>query len=151
MASDRDTLLGMGFEPARVDWALRATGNAGLQPTLDFLFAHADDPVPDSTSQSNAPTTTSGPTSTSVHDEDDDEDAEALQAALGKATANIAGNTQGSDAPLEAKSIKCSECGKTFKNAALANFHAEKSGHNQFEESTEEVCLNSVDLFCHKF
>jgi hypothetical protein len=24
-----------------------------------------------------------------------------------------------------------------FKNIALANFHAEKSGHDQFEESTE--------------
>lgn len=41
------------------------------------------------------------------------------------------------------KSIKCSECGKVFKNTALANFHAEKSGHDQFEESTEEV----IDLF----
>lgn len=30
-------------------------------------------------------------------------------------------------------------CGKVFKNTALANFHAEKSGHDQFEESTEEV------------
>ncbi|KAL0575584.1 hypothetical protein V5O48_006400 [Marasmius crinis-equi] len=39
----------------------------------------------------------------------------------------------------EAKSIKCSQCGKTFKNTALANFHAEKSGHDQFEESTEEI------------
>ena len=37
------------------------------------------------------------------------------------------------------KSIKCSECGKVFKNTALANYHAEKSGHDQFEESTEEV------------
>lgn len=37
------------------------------------------------------------------------------------------------------QSIKCSECGKVFKNTALANFHAEKSGHDQFEESTEEV------------
>jgi hypothetical protein len=39
------------------------------------------------------------------------------------------------------QSIKCSECGKVFKNTALANFHAEKSGHDQFEESTDEVRL----------
>ena len=38
-----------------------------------------------------------------------------------------------------AQSIKCSECGKIFRNTALAQFHAEKSGHDQFEESTEEV------------
>ncbi|TFY50563.1 hypothetical protein EVJ58_g10995, partial [Rhodofomes roseus] len=37
------------------------------------------------------------------------------------------------------QSIKCSQCGKVFKNTALANYHAEKSGHDQFEESTEEV------------
>ena len=37
------------------------------------------------------------------------------------------------------QSIKCSECGKVFKNAELANYHAEKSGHDQFEESVEEV------------
>jgi len=61
-------------------------------------------------------------------DVDDDEDAEALRS-LGVVTGN----------EVEAKSIKCSECGKIFKNTALANFHAEKSGHNQFEESTEEI------------
>lgn len=37
------------------------------------------------------------------------------------------------------QSIKCAQCGKIFKNTALANYHAEKSGHDQFEESTEEV------------
>lgn len=39
----------------------------------------------------------------------------------------------------EARSIKCSECGKTFRSQATASFHAEKSGHTDFEESTEEV------------
>lgn len=34
------------------------------------------------------------------------------------------------------------ECGKTFKNTALANYHAEKSGHDQFEESMEEVSID---------
>lgn len=31
------------------------------------------------------------------------------------------------------------QCSKIFKNTALANFHAEKSGHQSFSESTEEV------------
>ena len=39
----------------------------------------------------------------------------------------------------QAKSLKCLDCGKLFKNADLANYHAEKSGHENFEESTEEV------------
>ena len=40
-----------------------------------------------------------------------------------------------------AKSLKCMDCGKLFKNADLANYHAEKSGHENFEESVEEVVL----------
>jgi len=126
-------LIGMGFEPARVDWALRATSNAGLQPALDFLFAHTDDPIPDPSSQSSAPQPT---TSRTQDDEEDEEELEALRAAMGKGSAGAAG---GSGEGVEAKSIKCSQCGKTFKNTALANFHAEKSGHDQFGESTEEI------------
>ena len=43
------------------------------------------------------------------------------------------------DGPPSAKSLKCTDCGKLFKNADLANYHAEKSGHENFEESKEEV------------
>jgi len=41
-----------------------------------------------------------------------------------------------------AKSLKCVDCGKLFKNADLANYHAEKSGHENFEESVEEVRIS---------
>lgn len=38
----------MGFEPARVDWALQATkSGGGLQAALDHLEAHQDEPVPE--------------------------------------------------------------------------------------------------------
>jgi UBX domain-containing protein 1/4 len=55
-----------------------------------------------------------------------DEDAAAIAAAM-------------ADEPASAKSLKCVDCGKLFKNADLANYHAEKSGHENFEESVEEV------------
>ncbi|KAL5531163.1 hypothetical protein ACEPAG_4039 [Sanghuangporus baumii] len=141
MAGDRDTLLSMGFEAARVDWALRATSNAGLQPALDFLFAHTDDPIPDASAQTGSSSTTSGRTEGVPTGDEDDEDAEALRAALGKGVANVTPSSEGAGegAEVEARSIKCSQCGKVFKNTALANFHAEKSGHDQFEESTEEI------------
>ncbi|KAK0489346.1 hypothetical protein IW261DRAFT_1444463 [Armillaria novae-zelandiae] len=130
MPSDRDSLIGMGFEAARVDCkeisskchdylkfrsrldstgALKATGNRGLQPAMDHILEHGEQAC---TRYGSAPM-----------DVDEDDDAEAA--------ANLAG--------LEAKSIKCSECDKIFRNTALANFHAEKSGHTAFEESTEEV------------
>lgn len=123
MAGDRDTLVGMGFDAARVDWALKATGGRGLQPAMDHILEHEGQAVPDLSGVSESSAKRSG-----AMDVDDNEDDQALE-------------RLGADASAlqDAKSIKCSECGKIFKNTALANFHAEKSGHDQFEESTEEI------------
>ena len=138
MAGDKDSLVGMGFEPARVDWALRETRNAGLQPALDFLFEHTDDPIPDSTVSSGGSASGSGQSGSAIEIDDEDvEDEEAIRAAYGKASV-------GEVAPVApdavAQSIKCMVCGKVFRDTGFANFHAEKSGHDQFEESTDEVC-----------
>ncbi|KAH9034592.1 ubiquitin-related domain-containing protein [Lactarius pseudohatsudake] len=130
--SDKDVLISMGFDPARVEWALRATNNKGLQPAMDFILEHNDDPIPDATSGA-AETSSAQPQSVPM-DEDDDEETAALRAVYGSP-----GAADQADSDVEARSIKCSECGKIFKNTALANFHAEKSGHDQFEESTEEI------------
>lgn len=133
MASDRDQLLAMGFAPDRVDWALKATNNAGLQPAMDHILENDGNPVPDlgsvTATQRSAP---------AVGGEDDDEDMEALQARFG-GPAGAASSSDGGPSEGVAKSIKCSQCGKVFRDTALANFHAEKSGHDQFEESTEEI------------
>lgn len=40
--------------------------------------------------------------------------------------------------PQEVKSIKCEDCGKLFKTTLEVEFHATKSGHSNFSESTEE-------------
>lgn len=133
--SDKDVLISMGFEAARVDWALRATNNRGLQPAMDFILEHNDDPIPEPGA---VPSAGSGSTGAAEPmDEDEDEDTAAIRAAYGKASANVASSPDVGDG--EAKSIKCAVCSKVFKNTALANFHAEKSGHDQFEESTEEI------------
>lgn len=47
MSEDKETLIAMGFAPERADWALRAKKGQGVQAAMDFLLAHADDPVPD--------------------------------------------------------------------------------------------------------
>lgn len=104
---DLQDLVGMGFSEAKSKKALKQTKNAGLQPALDWLINHADDPEP-----------------TKEDDEDmDDDEVE------GKASA----------ADLVPKSLKCLQCGKMFRNTALASYHGDKSGHDQFEESTEEL------------
>ncbi|USW58308.1 Putative UBX domain, UBA-like superfamily, Zinc finger C2H2-type, Ubiquitin-associated [Septoria linicola] len=55
--------------------------------------------------------------------EDEAEDAEQPQLAAGE----------------EARSMICNECQKKFRSMAQAQFHAEKSGHTDFAESTEEI------------
>jgi len=128
--SDRDVLVSMGFEAPRVDWALKATNNRGLQPAMDHILENQDKPVPDPTTVTYAPMPSRGGDAMDV--DEDDEDLDALKAVYGAGATATSGEA-------EAKSIKCSQCGKIFKNTALANYHAEKSGHDQFEESTEEV------------
>ncbi|RHZ57161.1 RAD52 DNA repair protein RADC [Aspergillus thermomutatus] len=39
----------------------------------------------------------------------------------------------------EPRSLVCNECGKKFRSQAQAEFHASKSGHVDFSESTEEI------------
>ncbi|KAG8997075.1 hypothetical protein FRB94_007871 [Tulasnella sp. JGI-2019a] len=141
--SDKEQLLSFGFPPERVDWALKATGGRGLQPALDFLFENDGKPIPSDLSgvqeqktQSNAARTGAG--------EEDDEDAAAIREVYGiNATSGAGGEITGADAPGGsggvAQSIKCVQCGKVFRDTGLANFHAEKSGHDQFEESTEAI------------
>ncbi|THH09681.1 hypothetical protein EW146_g8617 [Bondarzewia mesenterica] len=125
--SDRDVLISMGFDAARVDWALRATNNRGLQPAMDFVLEHNDDPIPDPSAAPPPPAASGASSAAEPMDEDEDEDVAALRAVYGNA------NVTPSADDAEAK------CGKIFKNTALANYHAEKSGHDQFEESTEEI------------
>ncbi len=49
--------------------------------------------------------------------------------------------TEGQNKPTEtppARSLRCDE-GKLFRNADDANLHAERSGHEAFSESSDEV------------
>ena len=111
---------------------------------MDHLVENEGKPVPDLSSvtatSSSAP---SGGGAGPMDVDEEDEDLAALRAVYGKQEgAGGGGSSSGTGdaaAGAEAKSIKCSVCGKTFKNVDLANYHAEKSGHDQFEESTEEV------------
>ncbi|KAJ2006603.1 hypothetical protein H4R26_001284 [Coemansia thaxteri] len=95
------------------DKALRATNNSGLQPALDWLEAHAND-----------------------EGIDDPIDTSAAAPSDEPATDNAAPAAT-SDQP--AQSLVCNECGKQFKSAELAQYHATKSGHADFAESTEAV------------
>ncbi|KAK3325790.1 ubiquitin-related domain-containing protein [Apodospora peruviana] len=111
--TDLEVLLEMGFARERAELAVKKT--RGLQGALNWL------------------------------EETQDKSLDELKASAASAAA--AGDDEeegGTSIPLldesgNAKSIVCSECGKKFRNADLAQYHATKTGHESFEESTEEI------------
>lgn len=93
---------------------------------MEWLLAHAGEPIPEpmvtNDTPSAAPVTAPGPPG---------EDP--------SATAASSTATEDSTAPpAEAKSLKCDECNRLFKTNLEVEFHAAKSGHSSFSESTEE-------------
>ncbi|TPX47092.1 hypothetical protein SeMB42_g03461 [Synchytrium endobioticum] len=118
MPSDRQQLLEMGFAEAKVDKALKATHDAGLQPAMEWLFEHTEDP---DTEMTDATPNNEG--SASADTKKDDEEDE------GEVTA----------AQATAQSLKCDDCGKMFRDSSRAQLHAAKSGHVNFSESTEAL------------
>lgn len=77
---------------------------------MEWLLAHADDPIP-----------TPQDTTTEAIVSIDEPPASSSDSAT-----------------EEPKSLKCEDCGKLFRTQVEVEFHAAKSGHSNFSESTEE-------------
>lgn len=114
------TLVEMGFPENRAKHAISKSKGTNVQEVMEWLLAHEDE-----------------------LDNAEVEEAEKVE----KDNAENATKTE-EDAPksddaeaesgVEAKSLKCDECGRLFKNQLEVEFHAAKSGHSSFSESTEE-------------
>ncbi|KAJ0175810.1 hypothetical protein K1T71_008969 [Dendrolimus kikuchii] len=111
------TLIEMGFSKERAEKALAVTNYKGVEPAMEWLLAHSEDSVMD-VGQTIASST---PSSTNETDPPPPEGAE----------------SSSTDTP-EAKSFKCDECGKLVKNQDEMEYHAAKTKHSSFSESTEE-------------
>ncbi|KAF4971359.1 hypothetical protein FSARC_1791 [Fusarium sarcochroum] len=116
MPSDLDTLLDMGFDKERSEIAVKKTG--GLQGALQWLEDNQDKPLDEIKAAAAA------------KEEDEDDDTEAKIAEIESGTA---------------KSLICNECGKRFRNHDLATYHATKTEHTDFSESTEEIAPLTAD------
>lgn len=94
---------------------------------MEWLLAHIDDNVNEAATPTPAPTLVLGGVSEAAKKTDEspstDETGEG-------STAEGSGG--------EAKSIKCEDCGRLFKTSLEVEFHATKSGHANFSETTEE-------------
>ncbi|XP_053675263.1 UBX domain-containing protein 1 [Anopheles nili] len=114
--SDIQMLMDMGFPKEKAERALEVTNNKGVEQAMEWLLAHADEPLP--------PATSAGGDSSGTATES----GENTEAAAASSDAQ----------PAVAKSLKCEECGKLFKSQDEVEFHAAKTQHSNFSESTEE-------------
>ncbi|KAI8672898.1 hypothetical protein NCS56_00754200 [Fusarium sp. Ph1] len=117
MPSDLDTLLDMGFDKERAELAVKKSG--GLQGALQWLEDNQDKPLEEIKAAAS---------DDKEDDEDDDTEAKIAELETGKA-----------------KSLVCNECGKRFRSHDLASYHATKTEHTDFSESTEEIAPLTED------
>ncbi|KAL7307368.1 hypothetical protein TKK_0000555 [Trichogramma kaykai] len=133
-AADVQILMDMGFSKDHVERALNATGHKGVEPAMDWLLSHGPE-IEEESRSAVATTATSEPRL-------DLTAATGTPAAAPTVTDNGRSEEQagkpGNDQEQTAKSIKCDVCGKLFQSNLEVEFHATKSGHDQFSESSEE-------------
>lgn len=88
---------------------LAVRATGGLQPAIDWLETNQDKSIDD------------------------------IKQEQATAAANASEEPPALQPGEEAKSLVCDECGKKFRSVNQAQFHGEKTGHEQFSESTEEI------------
>lgn len=132
------TLIDMGFPEARAKKAISVAGN-NVEQAMEWLLAHADDPDVDQ-QEAAPPATQPRLNLTGGNKSADDKMETETSEGAGASGAGAEGKDEAKDDAKEeeAKSLKCDECGKLFKNSEEVEFHAVKSGHSKFSESTEE-------------
>lgn len=109
----------MGFPKDRAEKALSCNSN-NVEQAMEWLLVHAEDDL----SNINPP---NEPKPIEIKN---DESSGAAPESGEPSTSE--------ESAQEAKSIKCEDCGKLFKTTLEVEFHATKSGHSNFSESTEE-------------
>ena len=115
--SDYDQLVDMGFDSEKSKMALKASGGRKL-------------PVP----FVSTPLTNTVTGAIDWLDKNADKSIEELQAEDTKAA-----EVKAQEAADQARSLVCNECGKKFRGTAEAEYHASKTEHQDFSESTEEI------------
>ncbi|CAG9798685.1 unnamed protein product [Chironomus riparius] len=116
-------LMEMGFLKEKAEYALKISNN-NVEQAMEWLLVHNNEDLPIEnvvTPVIKPETFTEGKTDESSK------------------TAEESPSTSTEDpSNAEVKSIKCEDCNKLFRSQLEVEFHATKSGHMNFSESTEE-------------
>jgi len=110
-SSDLSVLLDMGFDKERAELAVKKNG--GLQGALNWLEEDQDKSLDE----------IKGPEPAAGSAEEEDVLAEPPALKEGEV----------------ARSLTCDDCGKRFRSQGQAEFHASKTEHQNFSQSTEEI------------
>lgn len=96
---------------------MQVTNHKGVEMAMEWLLAHVDEEIP----------AAAAPAAATAADDN-------APSSSGAATEEAAATADGA----VAKSLKCDDCGKVFKDQTEVEYHAAKTGHSNFSESTEE-------------
>ncbi|KAK7202664.1 UBA/TS-N domain-containing protein [Myxozyma melibiosi] len=110
----RNQLVEMGFPVSRIEAALRNTSPATLESCVEWLDQHPIDAAVQATG-----------------DPDDD----STEVTVGPDGEPI----EKGDMSDAAGSLVCQDCGKRFRTPATAEYHATRTNHTNFAESTEKI------------
>lgn len=96
---------------------MQVTNHKGVEMAMEWLLAHVDEEIPAAAT----------PAAATAADDN-------APSSSGAASEEAAATAEGA----VAKSLKCDDCGKVFKDQTEVEYHAAKTGHSNFSESTEE-------------
>uniref|UniRef100_A0A023GKU8 Putative ubiquitin regulatory protein n=1 Tax=Amblyomma triste TaxID=251400 RepID=A0A023GKU8_AMBTT len=132
MSSVVEILEEMGFTTERAKKAIEVCGDGNVEAAMEWLLAHADEPMDTSEPAPKNPTSPTPAASGALEPAGNTGDA--------KDQMQQSSTESKESAPdAAAKSLKCDECGKLFRTPPEVEFHAVKSGHQSFSESVEEI------------
>ena len=130
-STDLNTLLEMGFDQPRAELAMQKKGDCKSPFAAEVVY---EIPPRDKT-------LTCRPVTAAVGwlEEVEGKSLDEIKAADARAETDP--NTVPADLKPgeEAKSLVCGDCGRKLRSHAQAEFHATKTGHVDFSESTEEI------------
>lgn len=140
MSSELNILMEMGFSEQRAKKALEVCGNRSVETAMEWLLAHPDEPMDtDDTALSpvQTPAAKGDSTDKDMSKQEAQQPSDGADSETPGASKHLAEVVQ--DATELPKCIKCDECGRKLRTDAEVEFHAVKSGHQSFSESTEEI------------